>query len=276
MSFYFTKMHGLGNDFVLIDGVTQDIILTPEQILKISDRNVGIGCDQLLIVAPPKSPNMDFMYHIFNRDGSEVDQCGNGARCVAHFLHYKKLTNKKNITIETKARPLSLKMLKDGDVMVDMGYPNFNPKDVPFNTDKTNLVYELPISKNNVKFSVVSLGNPHAVIFVNDINNVDVNEIGSQLSSHFSFPKGCNVGFAQVLDRKRIKLRVYERGVGETKACGSGACAAMVVAKQQGLVESQVQVHLPGGVLSVEWIGDNFSVFMKGSATWVYDGYIKL
>ena len=276
MAFYFTKMHGLGNDFVLIDGVTQDIILTSEQIIKISDRNVGIGCDQLLIVAPPKSPNMDFMYRIFNSDGSEVEQCGNGARCVAHFLHYKNLTNKKNITIETKARPLSLKILKDGDVVVDMGYPNFNPKDVPFNSNKVSVEYELPIAKNNVKFSVVSLGNPHAVIFVKDINNVDVNEIGSQLSCHFSFPKGCNVGFAQVLDRKRIKLRVYERGVGETKACGSGACAAMVLAKQQGVVDSQVQVQLTGGDLSVEWLGDTFSVFMQGSATWVYDGYIKL
>jgi len=279
MNINFSKMHGLGNDFVVIDAISQKINLSPEQIRFIGDRHFGIGCDQLLLVEQATLADVDFRYRIFNSDGGEVEQCGNGARCFARFVREKGLTDKNIIRVETQNGIIELHIDDKEEVTVDMGLANFEPASLPMlvdNLDCTqNNKYALQINNRQVEFGAVSMGNPHAVILVDDINTGDVAELGLLLESHAVFPQRVNVGFMQLIDNSHIKLRVYERGVGETMACGTGACAAVAVAQQWGLVDEKVQVQLPGGNLQIQHQADA-NVFLTGDAVMVFDGQIIL
>ncbi|KAF3978423.1 MAG: diaminopimelate epimerase [Methylococcales symbiont of Iophon sp. n. MRB-2018] len=273
----FTKMHGLGNDFVVIDAINQQISLSSEQIRRIADRHFGVGCDQLLLVEPPDTANADFKYRIFNADGSEVEQCGNGARCFARFVRDKKLSDKSEIIVDTHSGQLVLDFGQDGFISVNMGIPRHSPKEIPLNTEKEVLFYSIPINTENIRFGAVSMGNPHAVIEVDNIDLVAVSELGIVLESHAFFPKHANIGFMQVINRQHIKLRVYERGAEETLACGSGACAATVIGIEQQLLDKQdIQVDLPGGSLIINWQGRGQPVIMKGSADSVFEGKIEV
>jgi len=282
--FKFTKMHGLGNDFVVLDGVTQNVYLTPERVRFIADRRFGIGCDQVLLVEPPTQPTMDFRYRIFNADGGEVEQCGNGARCFARFVTQKRLTHKRVIKVETINTHIQLHLEPDNMVKVDMGKPCLIPDQVPFIAPRMQLSYPLSITVqgqlHHVNIGVVSMGNPHGVICISDVEQVDVTGLGAALSHHPSFPNQANIGFMQVVNRNHIKLRVYERGAGETLACGTGACAAVVMGVEKDLLQSPVQVDLPGGSLSINYKKSHdahyYNVFMTGPATWVFEGKIKL
>ena len=229
----FTKMHGLGNDFVVIDGVTQNIRISADLIKRIANRNTGIGCDQVLILEPPSLLDVDFDYRIFNANGDEVEQCGNGARCLARFIKDRKLSGKKGYRVKTMNRIINLSVGKDRSISVDMGIPKLDPKDIPFISDDKADTYTIDSSVGELEISVVSMGNPHAVILVDDLLSTPVEELGAELEQHSRFPERVNVGFAEIIDRQRIKLRVFERGVGETAACGSGACAAAVCAIQR-------------------------------------------
>lgn len=271
----FSKMHGLGNDFVVIDAINQQVKLSPEQILFLADRQRGIGFDQLLLVENPSREDVDFRYRIFNADGSEVAQCGNGARCFARFVRDKNLTDKDTIAVETASGIIFPSLLSSGDVKVDMGLPIFNPSEIPFDRNAPEITYELALADNSmVTIGAVSMGNPHAVILVDDITCANVAGLGSQIESHIQFPERVNVGFMEIVDSSHIKLRVYERGAAETKACGTGACAAVVSGIQRGLLERDVKVDLPGGRLLISWQDDTSSVWMTGSATQVFDGEI--
>ena len=271
----FSKMHGLGNDFVVIDAINQPVELSADQIRFLADRRVGIGCDQLLLVEPATQENVDFRYRIFNADGSEVGQCGNGARCFARFVHDKKLTNKDTIAVETSSGIIHPSMQKNGDVTVDMGLPVFEPENVPFKADLQADNYDLQLADDqHVTISVVSMGNPHAVIMVDDITMADVATLGPIIESHQQFPQRVNVGFMEVVSPTHVKLRVFERGAGETQACGTGACAAVVIGIQHGLLAREVTVSLVGGELSIAWPDDTSSVWMTGAATQVFDGEI--
>ncbi|HEX4975330.1 MAG TPA: diaminopimelate epimerase [Pseudomonadales bacterium] len=280
----FTKMHGLGNDFVVLDGVTQNVHLSPERVRYIADRRFGIGCDQVLLVEPPQHANMDFRYRIFNADGSEVEQCGNGARCFARFVTQKRLTHKRIIHVETMNAQIQLHLENDNTVKVDMGKPNLIPDQIPFVAPQLQLSYPLTVTVNkqehHITLGTVSMGNPHGVLCIADVNEVDVAGLGAALSHHPSFPKQANIGFMQILSRHHIKLRVYERGAGETLACGTGACAAVVLGVEKDLLQGPVQVDLPGGSLSINYKksqnGHYSHVFMSGPATWVYEGKIRL
>ena len=280
----FTKMHGLGNDFVVIDLISQDITLQEEQVRTLADRHLGIGFDQLLTVEPPSDPEADFLYRIFNADGREVEQCGNGARCLILFLRQKRFTAKKSIILETKGGYLTCKIEGNDNVSVNMGVPKLDPKDIPFLSNEREVFYNIPIENNNdkkgdctqVRLSAVNIGNPHAVILVNDIKEAPLNELGPIIESHSSFPKKANVGFMEVMNRNEIALRVYERGVGETLACGTGACAAVVAGRLQGRLDSKVKVHLAGGSLSIRWPGQNRNIHMAGPACRVFEGNIKI
>jgi diaminopimelate epimerase len=273
----FTKMHGLGNDFVVIDAINQSISLTTEQIKFIADRNFGIGCDQLLLVEKPVSKNADFKYCIFNADGSEVGQCGNGARCFARFVRDKKLSNKNEITVDTNSGQLVLRFHPEGLITVNMGLPKHLPAEIPLNTNKEALDYNLMINETKVSFGAVSMGNPHAVIQVENIKTAAVSELGAILESHAFFPKRANIGFMQIINRHHIKLRVFERGATETLACGSGACAAVVIGIENKWLDKQaIQVDLLGGSLSIDWLGRGYPVIMKGSADSVFEGQIEL
>ncbi|GIU22257.1 diaminopimelate epimerase [Shewanella colwelliana] len=275
----FTKMHGLGNDFMVVDGVTQNVYFSPEQIKRLSDRNFGIGFDQLLLVEPPYDPELDFHYRIFNADGSEVEQCGNGARCFARFVRNKGLTNKQKIKVSTSSGKITLRLEKDGNVTVNMGIPILDPSRIPFTAKKAEKTYllqtELATGVQTFLCGAVSMGNPHCVLDVEDIETADVANLGALLTSHERFPKGVNVGFMQVVSRDHIKLRVYERGAAETLACGSGACAAAVVGQLQGKLASRVRVDLPGGTLTINWEGEGKPLWMTGPAEHVYDGQIQ-
>ncbi|EKE80604.1 diaminopimelate epimerase [Idiomarina xiamenensis] len=271
----FTKMHGLGNDFVVIDNVTQNVFLNEEQIRQLADRHRGIGFDQLLLVEPPYDPDLDFHYRIFNADGSEVAQCGNGARCFARFVRLKGLSHKQHLKVSTKAGKMTLHLEKDNQVTVDMGEPLFNPADVPFRANKTELTYVIRAAEQTFLCGVVGMGNPHCVLHVDDIAQAPVAEHGRLLTQHERFPEGVNVGFMQTLNRQHVHLRVFERGVGETQACGSGACAAVVVGILQGKLDNLVQVDLPGGRLTIRW-REGQPVKMTGPAEWVFDGQITL
>ena len=271
----FSKMHGLGNDFMVIDNVTQNIYVNPEQIRQWADRHRGIGFDQLLLVEPPYDPDLDFHYRIFNSDGSEVAQCGNGARCFALFVRHKGLSNKQHLRVSTKAGNLVLHHERDGRITVEMGEPKFVPAAVPFKAQKEELTYVLRVQEQTVLCGVMGLGNPHCVIEVEDIHHAPVATLGKQLAAHERFPEGVNVGFMQLVDRTTIKLRVYERGAGETQACGSGACAAAVIGMRQGKLDEQVTVELPGGPLTIRWQPGQ-QVRMTGPAAHVYDGHMKL
>ncbi|NQY25693.1 MAG: diaminopimelate epimerase [Piscirickettsiaceae bacterium] len=275
MMLKFSKMHGLGNDFVVIDAINQQVKLSPEQILFLADRQRGIGFDQLLLVENPSREDVDFRYRIFNADGSEVAQCGNGARCFARFVRDKNLTDKDTIAVETASGIIFPSLLSSGDVKVDMGLPIFNPSEIPFDRNAPEITYELALADNSmVTIGAVSMGNPHAVILVDDITCANVAGLGSQIESHIQFPERVNVGFMEIVDSSHIKLRVYERGAAETKACGTGACAAVVSGIQRGLLERDVKVDLPGGRLLISWQDDTSSVWMTGSATQVFDGEI--
>ncbi len=276
MRLAFTKMQGLGNDFIVIDAVRQSVALDPEQIRRLADRHFGIGCDQVLVVEPAQNPNSDFRYRIFNADGSEVAQCGNGARCFARFVNEKGLTNHDTIRVETRAGQLVLNLVADNEVLVDMGVPRHAPDQVPLEAVEEAALYTLEVAGEQVRFAAVSMGNPHAVIQVASTASAPVERLGPLLESHSMFPERVNVGFLEVVNRQQARLRVYERGSGETLACGSGACAAAVVGIEQGFLESPVDVELPGGHLIINWQGRGFPVMMQGPAVTVFEGEIEL
>ncbi|WP_406704801.1 diaminopimelate epimerase [Sodalis sp.] len=272
----FSKMHGLGNDFMVVDAVTQNVYFSPEMIRRLSDRHCGVGFDQLLVVEPPYDPELDFYYRIFNADGSEVAQCGNGARCFARFVRMKNLTNKRDILVSTQTGRMVLTVTEDDMVRVNMGEPNFDPQQVPFRAAKAEKTYIMRAAEQTVLCGVVSMGNPHCVIAVDSVESAPVLTLGPVLESHERFPERANIGFMQVLNRGHIRLRVYERGAGETQACGSGACAAVAVGISQGQLAEQVQVDLPGGRLAISWRGPGHPLYMTGPATHIYDGFIHL
>ncbi|BCD85817.1 diaminopimelate epimerase [Pseudomonas solani] len=272
----FTKMHGLGNDFMVLDLVSQHAHIQPKHAKQWGDRNTGIGFDQLLIVEAPTNPDVDFRYRIFNSDGSEVEQCGNGARCFARFVLDKRLTVKKQIRVETKSGIIELDVRADGQVRVDMGPPRLAPQQIPFVAEGEALNYSVEVEGRPIELAALSMGNPHAVLRVEDIDKAPVHELGPKIEHHSRFPQRVNVGFLQVIDRNQARLRVWERGAGETQACGTGACAAAVAAIRQGWMDSPVQLELPGGKLSIEWAGPDQSVMMTGPAVRVYEGQVRL
>lgn len=276
MKLKFTKMHGIGNDFVVIDGFSQSVSLTSEQIKHIANRHFGVGCDQLLMVERPTLENIDFRYRIFNADGGEVEQCGNGARCFVRFVHDKKLTDKTEINVQTAGGVITLKMQSDGQVTVNMGAPRFTPNEIPLLADAELLQYLLNVGSEIVIISAVSMGNPHAVQVVENVDTAPVATQGPLIESHASFPKRVNAGFMQVVDSHHIRLRVFERGSGETLACGSGACAAAVSGIRLGHLQSPVNVEMLGGKLHIAWAGENQPVWMTGPAQIVFDGEVEL
>ncbi|GAD90730.1 diaminopimelate epimerase [Vibrio halioticoli NBRC 102217] len=275
MHFHFSKMHGLGNDFMVVDCITQNIFFSPELIRRLADRHTGVGFDQLLVVEAPYDPETDFHYRIFNADGSEVEQCGNGARCFARFVSMKGLTNKYSIRVSTKKGKMLLKLADDDQVRVNMGIPEFEPSKIPFKAKQKEKTYILRAGQHTLFCGSVSMGNPHVVTVVDDVATAKVEELGPLLESHERFPERVNVGFMQIVDRNKIALRVYERGAGETQACGSGACAAVAVGILQGALNEHVEVSLTGGKLKIEWAGPGQPLFMTGSATHVFDGQIS-
>ena len=275
MKLKFTKMQGLGNDFVVLDGINQAITLDREQIRKLADRHFGIGCDQLLLVEKAEG-QADFRYRIFNADGGEVEQCGNGARCFVRYVHDHGLTQKNEIRIETLSGVISPHLEVNGNVTVNMGKPIFEPEAIPFIAEKRALTYPLELQGQPVTISAVSMGNPHAVRVVPDVDNAPVDTEGALIELHPRFPKRVNVGYLQVLDRTHIKLRVFERGAGETLACGTGACAAVVAGIDLGLLDHQVKVSTRGGELTISWQGNDEPVWMTGPAVTVFEGEINL
>ena len=275
MKYKFTKMHGLGNDFVLIDSVNQSVNLSLEQLRNIANRRLGIGCDQILLIERTES-DADFRYRIFNSDGGEVEQCGNGARCLVSYVYDKGMIQKKEISVETLGGIIFSKLEINGEVTVNMGTPKFEPEKIPFIADKRMLTYLLEVNEKQIEFSILSMGNPHAVQIVEDINQSPVLSEGSLIESHSRFPKHVNAGYMQIVNREHINLRVYERGAGETLSCGTGACAAVVAGITRGLLDSKVTVRTTGGNLSIYWEGGNNPVWMTGPAISVFDGEIEL
>lgn len=280
MPLSFTKMHGAGNDFVVLDAIRQQVALSPEMIRRIADRHFGVGCDQLLLVERPTRPDADFRYRIFNADGGEVEQCGNGARCFARFVHHYGLSVAHELRVETAAGIIVPRLEADGRVTVNMGAPRFAPSQVPFVAEHEAEQYTLRVGDQTWQASVLSMGNPHAVLFVDDVQNAPVTTLGAALESHERFPQRANVGFAQVLDARRLRLRVFERGAGETLSCGTGACAAAVVGIRLGKVQSPVDVETRGGVLQIAWDGDaNQSaqpVWMTGPTEISFEGVLPV
>ena len=287
MKLRFTKMQGTGNDFVVVDATRDAIALTPEQVRRLGDRRLGVGADQILLVEKSTKPDVDFRYRIFNASGDEVEQCGNGARCFVRYVHDKGLSDKSTIRVETVERELELKLREDGRVSVDMGAPVFEPSRVPFDSSglvprRVNgfMLWPLGVGGTMIEVAVLSMGNPHAVHKVPDINAVRLRKLGPAIESHPCFPKKVNAGFMQVMSRHEIRLRVYERDVGETMACGTGACAAVVTGVRAGWLDTPVDVQTHGGVLTIDWdggTGDMFAhVFMTGPAESVFEGEIEL
>ncbi len=272
----FTKMQGLGNDFVMIDAVRQPIQLTEDQVRHLADRHFGVGCDQLLVVEPAQTPGVDFRYRIFNADGGEVEQCGNGARCFARFVFDQGLTDKREIRVETKKGIITPRLEADGTVTVDMGVPVLNPADVPFVSDSEAWVQPLDVGGTVVAITAVSMGNPHAVQVVADVDAAPVAVQGPLIEHHTRFPARVNAGFLQVVDEHRVRLRVFERGAGETLACGTGACAAVVAGILRELVVSPVTVETRGGELTIAWDGIGTPVMMTGPAVTVFSGTLTL
>ena len=272
----FTKMHGNGNDFVVFDAIRQTLSLTAEQIRHISHRHFGVGCDQILVVENTENPQADFHYRIFNADGSEAEQCGNGARCIMRFIQQQQLSAKPQIVVATLNRLIELHQIDNGWFNVNMGEPVFEPKQIPFVADARALEYPLSIGQQTVSLGAVSMGNPHAVLQVDNTQTAAVEQLGPLIESHPRFPQQVNVGFMQIVSPQQIQLRVYERGAGETLACGSGACAAVAVGRAQGLLDDTVSVTLPGGELSVSWAGAGQPVWLAGPALTVYEGSIEL
>lgn len=276
MKLRFTKMQGAGNDFVVIDATKSPVHLSHAQIQHIANRYFGIGCDQLLMVESTDTPGVDFRYRIFNADGGEVEQCGNGARCFVRFVVDKGLTSKRDIRVETASGIITLMLQDDGQVTVNMGAPRFNPAQIPFEAGQQAVSYELPLANETVTISAVSMGNPHAVMLVDNVHTAEVANLGPQIESHTRFPQRVNAGFMQVLNEHEINLRVYERGSGETLACGTGACAAAVSGIQLGSLQSPVKVHTRGGILTIQWAGGDTPVLMTGPADIVFDGEIEI
>ena len=275
MRLKFTKMQGLGNDFVVIDAVNQSVCLSPAQRRLLADRHFGVGCDQILLVEGAVG-DADFRYRIYNADGGEVEQCGNGARCFVRYVHDRGMTQKNEIRVETSGGLIIPRLEANGEVSVNMGMPKFEPQQIPFIAEKRAMTYSIDISGRQVEISAVSLGNPHAVQLVEDVDGAPVITEGALIESHPSFPKRVNAGYMQVVDRTHIRLRVYERGAGETLACGTGACAAVVIGIERGLLQSTVQVNMRGGDLTVRWEGEGQLVWMTGPAVTVFDGEIEL
>jgi len=276
MRLEFTKMHGLGNDFIVFDAIHQNINLTEQQVRFLSDRRFGIGCDQILLVEPPRSPDTSFYYRILNADGSEVEQCGNGARCFARFVHNKGLSQDDVINVGTAKGNIRLYLEKNDQVRVNMGAPELTPRHIPFIAEQQQVVYDMDVNGQQLQISAVSMGNPHAVLLVDDVDKAPVGSLGPLLESHQRFPQRVNVGFMAVRSDKEIDLRVFERGAGETLACGTGACAAVVAGRMRGLLNEEIQVHLRGGDLSIHWEGEDSPVWMTGPATEVFEGAITL
>jgi len=272
----FSKMHGLGNDFVVLDNVTQNVYIPNEHIRKLADRNFGVGFDQLLVVEPPYDPDLDFHYRIFNADGSEVHQCGNGARCFARFVKSKGLINRNKIRVSTHAGKMTLYIERDGQITVTMPVPQLEPNKIPFNAQKAEGTYILRCEEETVFCGAVSMGNPHCVVEVDNVLKAPVNTLGAEISTHERFPKDANVGFMEIVRPDYVKLRVYERGARETLACGSGACAAVVIGRMQNKLAKQVTVELPGGKLKIYWKGPGHPVKMTGPAVHVFDGQIHI
>ena len=272
----FTKMHGAGNDFVVLDGVRQSIALSPEQIRYIADRHFGIGCDQILLVEKTLRDEADFRYRIFNADGGEVEQCGNGARCFVRFVHDHKLTGKREIVVETKSGLISPRLEDDGRVTVNMGTPIFDPSQIPFVSDSHEVLQPLQLGTEVIQISAVSMGNPHAVQIVDDIEAAPVTTQGPLIERHPRFPRRVNVGYMQIVDREHIKLRVFERGAGETLSCGTGACAAVVTGIRRKLLDNTVHVATRGGTLTITWAGEHSPVVMTGPVFSVFEGEINL
>lgn len=276
MRLNFTKMHGLGNDFVVLDMISQQALLTPDIAKRIADRHFGIGCDQILLVEKSTDPLVDFRFRIFNADGGEVAHCGNGARCFARFVVDKNLTDKRNLTVQMTSGTIQLRIEPDNQVTVNMGPPRFEPRDVPFTADTRQSSYKLDVNGLNVSIGVVSMGNPHAVLLVDDVSTAPVSTLGPLIEHHPRFPQRVNVGFMQVVTKDRIRLRVFERGSGETLACGTGACAAVAIGQAQNLLNNDVTVQLPGGELQIRWQGGDSPLWMTGPATFVFEGTITL
>ncbi|MDZ7656193.1 MAG: diaminopimelate epimerase [Sulfurimicrobium sp.] len=276
MKLKFTKMHGLGNDFVVLDGISQAVHLSGEQFRFLADRHFGVGCDQILLVELPSSSAADFRYRIFNADGGEVGQCGNGARCFVRYVHDKGLTQKTEISVETASGIIYPRLEADGQVTVNMGAPRFEPDQIPFVTPGRALTYPLPVGDQTIDISALSMGNPHAVLVVHDVDSAPVAEQGPLIENHLAFPARVNAGFMQIVDRGRIRLRVFERGSGETLACGTGACAAAVAGITRGMLDSEVTVSTRGGELLIRWQGEGQPVWMTGPAETVFEGEIHL
>jgi len=283
MRLRFTKMQGAGNDFVVLDGITQHVELAPDQLRRLADRRFGIGADQILLVERPPGAGVDFRYRIFNADGGEVEQCGNGARCFVRFVHDRGLTHKRAIRVETLGGIIEPRLEDDGRVTVDMGVPAFEPSRVPFDAEglvaraeQGDRLWPLEIGGRTIEFSVLSMGNPHAVQVVDDVEQAPLARDGPLIEQHRRFPRRVNAGFMQVLDRRAIRLRVWERGAGETLACGSGACAAAVAGILRGALDSPVTVHARGGELRIAWAGAGRAVLMSGPAQTVFEGEIEL
>jgi len=269
-------MHGLGNDFVVIDSLSQDFVLNADTIRSIANRRTGIGCDQLLLIEAPQQPDIDFNYRIFNADGGEVEQCGNGARCLGKYIKDKRLSGKSHLRVSTCNSLLDIHIIDHNTVSVDMGAPVLAPAEIPFTADVQAPTYQLEHEQGASTISAVSMGNPHAVMVVDNVDTAPVMSLGAIIEKHPRFPAKVNVGFMQIVDRNTIKLRVFERGVGETQACGSGACAAVVAGRIQSLLDDDVSVHLLGGELNIKWPGENQTLVMTGTATKVFDGKIRI
>lgn len=276
MKLKFSKMHGAGNDFVVLDGISQRIDLSTEQVRLMADRHIGIGFDQLLLVEKPTRAEADFRYRIFNADGGEVEQCGNGARCFVCFVLDQGLTSKREITVETKSGFITPRLEADGRVTVNMGPPRFAPAAIPFLAEEQAHTYALEVDGASVEISALSMGNPHAVQIVDNVDLAPVGLQGPRIEAHPRFPERVNAGYMQILDRGRVRLRVYERGAGETLSCGTGACAAAVAGITRGLLDSRVEVETRGGILTIAWLGDTHPVMMTGPARRVFDGEIEI
>ena len=276
MKLEFTKMQGIGNDFVVVDAYTKPVLLSQSQIRRIADRHFGVGCDQLLMVERPTLPDTDFRYRIFNADGGEVEQCGNGARCLVRFVHDKGLSNKTEIRVETASGIITPALEINGQVTVNMGIPRFEPSSIPFIADKISPIYQLTVENKEIVISALSMGNPHAIQIIDNVDTAPVTQQGPLIESHARFPQRVNAGYMQILERQHIRLRVFERGSGETLACGTGACAASVAGIQLGKLESPVLVSMRGGELVIRWDGPDSPVWMTGPAETVFDGQIIL
>lgn len=275
MRLRFTKMHGIGNDFVVVDCRVQSLPLSPAQIAQIGDRHTGVGFDQLLTIEPSRDADCAFAYGIWNTDGTKAGQCGNGVRCVAAWLQRAGALGMGATRLQSPSGPVAVELLDGGEVRVDMGVPRFAPVDVPLDLPAAD-PYRLRVGEAQVDFGAVSMGNPHALIEVADLTTAPLQSLGAALSTNPHFPQGCNVGFAQIVNRTHLRLRVWERGAGATLACGTGACAAVAILRRRGKLDADVAVQLPGGTLQIQWVGEGSPVWMRGPAQFVFEGEMDI